>query len=46
VKIDRADIQPDTGPTFDGDPKANIGRTVSLPAFLVPEAGHLTRMCS
>lgn len=21
VKIDRAHIQPDTGPTFDGDPK-------------------------
>ena len=37
VKIDRAHIQPDTGPMFDGDPKANSGRTVSLPAFLVPE---------
>ena len=42
VKIDRAHIQPDTGPTFDGDPKANSGRTVSLPAFLVPEVeAHL-----
>ena len=42
VKIDRAHIQPDTGPTFDGDPKANSGRTVSLPAFLVPEVeSHL-----
>jgi hypothetical protein len=37
VKIDRAHIQPDTGPTFDGDPKAHSGRTVSLPALLVPE---------
>lgn len=37
VKIDRAHIQPDTGPKFDGDPKAHSGRTVSLPAFLVPE---------
>jgi integrase len=42
VKIDRAHIQPDTGPMFDGDPKANSGRTVSLPAFLVPEVeAHL-----
>ena len=42
VKIDRAHIQPDAGPTFDGDPKANSGRTVSLPAFLVPEVeAHL-----
>jgi integrase len=42
VKIDRAHIQPDTGPAFDGDPKANSGRTVSLPAFLVPEVeAHL-----
>lgn len=42
VKIDRAHIQPDTGPTFDGDPKTNSGRTVSLPAFLVPEVeAHL-----
>jgi integrase len=41
VKIDRAH-QPDTGPMFDGDPKANSGRTVSLPAFLVPEVeAHL-----
>lgn len=28
---------PDTGSKFDGDPKAHSGRTVSLPAFLVPE---------
>ena len=42
VKIGRAHIQPDSGPTFDGDPKANSGRTVSLPAFLVPEVeAHL-----
>jgi integrase len=42
VKIDRAHIQPDTGPMFDGEPKANSGRTVSLPAFLVPEVeAHL-----
>jgi integrase len=42
VKIERAHIQPDTGPTFDGHPKANSGRTVSLPAFLVPEVeAHL-----
>ena len=42
VKIDRAHIQPDTGPKFDGDPKAHSGRTVSLPAFLVPEVkAHL-----
>ena len=42
VKIDRAHIQPDTGPTFDGDPKAHSGRTVSLPTFLVPEVeAHL-----
>jgi integrase len=43
VKIDRTHIQPDTGPTFDGDPKANSGRTVSLPMLLVPEVeAHLT----
>jgi integrase len=42
VKIDRAHIQPDTGRMFDGDPKVNSGRTVSLPAFLVPEVeAHL-----
>src|SRR5438270_6079279 len=45
VKIDRAHIQPDTGPKFDGDPKAHSGRTVSLPAFLVPEVkAHLGRI--
>lgn len=36
VKIDRAAIQPDSGDTFDADPKSRSGRTVSLPAFLVP----------
>src|SRR5689334_20367363 len=42
VKIDRAHIQPDAGPKFDGNPKAHSGRTVSLPAFLVPEVkAHL-----
>ena len=36
VKIDRAHVEPDAGASFDGDPKAHSGRTVSLPAFLVP----------
>ena len=43
VKVEFAHVQPDAGPTFDGTPKANSGRTVSLPAFLVPEVeAHLT----
>jgi integrase len=42
VKIDRAHVEPDAGASFDGDPKAHSGRTVSLPAFLIPEVqAHL-----
>jgi len=37
VKIGRAAIQGDKGTTFDGEPKARSGRTLSLPPFPVPE---------
>jgi integrase len=37
VQIAKAAIQTDDGRTFDGDPKARSGRTLSLPEFLVPE---------
>jgi integrase len=37
VTIAKAAIQTDDGRTFDGDPKARSGWTLSLPAFLIPE---------
>jgi integrase len=43
VRIAQAAIQPNSGRTFDGDPKARSNRTLTLPGFLTGEIEHHLR---